>query len=110
MATNKPLEKVLFKGTVTTSQPSVSFVVNHTGVVGHVLGYVIKKIGADVDKAIDWLKHELGWDNILRIQGKYNGMFNSLTHNLPGVMKGLKKDIVTALNEVKQGVNNSIVF
>ncbi|MDB9798406.1 hypothetical protein OAB80_00270 [Flavobacteriaceae bacterium] len=103
------LVKKTVLATLHFADKSVSFVVNHTGVVGHVLGYVIKKIGADVDKAIDWLKHELGWDNILRIQGKYNGMFNSLTHNLPGVMKGLKKDIDTALNEVKQGVNNSIV-
>ena len=94
--------------TLQIADKSVSFVINHTGVVGEIIGFVIQKIGAEIDKAVNWLKSEIGWNDVLRIQGEYNSIFNSAVAKIPGMLQDYSTEVNSVFDGLKPKINSSI--
>jgi hypothetical protein len=51
--------------TLKYADKALQFVLTHTGLVGRFLGWIFQKIGAALDKVLQWLLYEIGWDDVL---------------------------------------------
>lgn len=98
--------KKVVLATVELGEQSVSFVIDHTGVVGDVIGFMVQKIGAAVEDAIHWLLEQFGWENVTRIQGVLKGGIGSFISQVPSKIQGAQ--ITPALNQVKNDVASKI--
>ncbi|MCC6604754.1 MAG: hypothetical protein IT327_16210, partial [Anaerolineae bacterium] len=63
--------------TLHAAEGLVQFVINHTGFVGKALGWLLEKIGAGLDKVVDWLLDKLGWEDILHTHDVLFQLFNN---------------------------------
>ncbi|MCC6605568.1 MAG: hypothetical protein IT327_20345, partial [Anaerolineae bacterium] len=63
--------------TLHAAEGMVQFVINHTGFVGKALGWLLEKIGAGLDKVVDWLLDKLGWEDILHTHDVLFQLFNN---------------------------------
>jgi hypothetical protein len=100
------VEKAVF-ATLHFADEAVSFVISHTGVVGEIIGFVIKKIGATIDKAVDWLRNEIGLDDVTRIQLEYNKFFNSVVQEVPELMYQQFSNINESFEHIRKKINTS---
>lgn len=65
------------KVTVQFADHAVTIVADHTGVVGHLIGSILNKVGAEIDDVVNFLSAAFDWTEIVRIKNAINSGVNS---------------------------------
>jgi len=87
---------------------AVQFVLDNTGPVGKVLGLVLEKIGAAVEKAVIWLLDQIDWTDVLHAHDYLIDTFNQWIDKVRGQVAEFKKQADDFFSGLEGEISHSI--
>lgn len=96
------------KVTVQFAEHAVTIVADHTGVVGHLIGGILKKVGAVINDVLNFLSAVFDWTEIARLKDVVTGGVDNLLQKAETEMETVQQDIDNYLNNAESTVNQYI--
>lgn len=84
------------------------FVIDHTGVVGKALGWLLEKAGAEIGKAIGWLLDKIGWQDVLHTHDVISDSINRRLDDTVGFTAQLKAKSDTFFAQLADQISGDI--
>ena len=94
--------------TLKLGEDLVQFVIKHTGIVGHALGWLLHKAGAALGSVVGWLLDKIGWGDVMQAHDVFVDMINGGIDGLVKETEDLKAEADTYFHNLSKDLSAHI--